>query len=84
MGGLCISEGGGKFMPPKQALVSPWLAWYLTPWGGNENPFVSIKTFPSCRHPSAEAGEALLGHASPAEFWRHEFAPPPDNERSFS
>jgi hypothetical protein len=63
------------------ALISSWPTRYLSHGNRNDHPFVFIVVFVSCRRRSAEVGEVLHGHASPAGFWRREFAPSPGNER---
>ena len=78
------ARGRNKLTPPKQALVSPWPAWYLIPWSRSENQLVFIKILPSCRRRLTEVRKVLRGHLSPAGFWRRQFAPPPGNERGFS
>jgi len=77
-------RGRVKFTPPKQALVSPGPARYLTHWNRGENSLVLKRIFLSCQRRSAEVGEVLHGHPIPAGFWRREFDPPPDNKRGSS
>jgi hypothetical protein len=81
IGGAGDARGRAKVTPPKQALISPWPTGYLSHGSRNDHPFVFVKVFASCRRRSAEVGEVLRGHASPAGFWRCEFAPSPGNER---
>ena len=50
------ARGRVKFMPPKQALGSPWPGRHLPHWRRTENPFVSTEIFSSCRCRSAEGG----------------------------
>jgi hypothetical protein len=75
------ARGRSKFTAPKQALISPWPARDLYHGSRNGRPFVLIRVFATCRRRSAEVGEVLSGHASPAGFWRREFAPSPGNKR---
>jgi hypothetical protein len=75
------ARGRGKFMTPKQALISPWPARDLYHGSRNDHPFAFIRVFASCRRRFAEIREVLSGHASPAGFWHHEFAPSPGNKK---
>jgi len=81
IGGPGDARGRGKFTPPKQALISPWPTRYVSHGNRNDHPFVFIIVFASPPRRSAEFGEVLHGHVSPAGFWRREFAPSPGNDR---
>jgi hypothetical protein len=76
------ARGREKFTPPKQAVISPWPARYLNLGSRIDHPFVLISVFSGCRRRSAEVGEALHGHATPAGFWSREFLPSPGNNES--
>jgi hypothetical protein len=75
------ARGRGKFTAPKQALISPWPTRDLYHGSRNDHPFEFIRVFAICRRRFAEVGEAFSGLASPAGFWRREFAPSPSNKR---
>jgi hypothetical protein len=61
-------RGRGNFLPPKQALISPWPARYRTHGSPKDPWFGFIRAAASCRRRSAEARAVLQGHGSPAGF----------------
>ncbi len=67
--GLGDVRGRGKFMPPKQALVSPWPKRYLIRGGRTDYLSVFIQASASCRGRFAE----VRGSASKPCFTRRLF-----------
>jgi hypothetical protein len=74
------ARGKEKFLPPKQALVSPLTARYLMRGSGNDEPSGLTELFASCPRRSAEAGQALLGPAFPAGFLAAGISPSPGQQ----
>jgi hypothetical protein len=71
-------------MPPKQALVSPWPAWYLTHLSRIENQLVFIEIVPRSWRRLAEAGEVLHGHPLPPGFGGMNLALPRTTRETFA